>query len=76
MNICRSYSKSEDEIHDNRGNTALRVKKSTTQLWYSEHLPKLATMKMQINHKLSKEITMENAVHNTEICLQIILSAI
>lgn len=72
MNICRNYSKSETKIHDDGGNTVLRGKKSNAQLWYSEHLPKLGTMKtMQINHKLSKEITMENAVQNIEICLQI-----
>lgn len=68
MNICRNYSKSEAEIHEDRGNTVLRVKKSTAQLWYSEHLPKLGT---QINHKLSKAITMENAMQNIEICFQI-----
>lgn len=68
MNICRNYSKSEAEILDDR---VLRVKKSNAQLWYSEHLPKSGTMKkMQINDQLSKEIPMENAVQNIQICLQ------
>lgn len=59
-------------IHEDRGNTVLRVKKSNAQIWNWEYLPKLGTMeKKQINHKLSKELTMENTLWNSGIQLQI-----
>lgn len=32
LNICRNYSKSESEIHEDRDNTVLRVKKSNVKI--------------------------------------------